>query len=138
MNHHNTPRTMRLFSVVALSGALLAGGCTDVEKADKGDPPKTPAAQATSASSGCAAYSDISMALGGEPEGDPATWFEETILPMADKLETKKPAEIDAELDTCLLYTSDAADERSSVDLGGRRIIKKKKDQAVDNGRQRT
>ena len=27
----------------------------------------------------------------------------------------------------CLLYTSDAADERSSVDLGGRRIIKKKK-----------
>ena len=32
---------------------------------------------------------------------------------------------------TCLLYTSDAADERSSVDLGGRRIIKKKKKEAV-------
>ena len=32
----------------------------------------------------------------------------------------------------CLLYTSDAADERSSVDLGGRRIIKKKKS-VVDN-----
>ena len=30
-------------------------------------------------------------------------------------------------LEVCLLYTSDAADERSSVDLGGRRIIKKKK-----------
>ena len=30
--------------------------------------------------------------------------------------------------DACLLYTSDAADERSSVDLGGRRIIKKKID----------
>ena len=29
----------------------------------------------------------------------------------------------------CLLYTSDAADERSSVDLGGRRIIKKKNTQ---------
>ena len=29
----------------------------------------------------------------------------------------------------CLLYTSDAADERSSVDLGGRRIIKKKQKQ---------
>ena len=27
----------------------------------------------------------------------------------------------------CLLYTSDAADERSSVVLGGRRIIKKQK-----------
>ena len=31
---------------------------------------------------------------------------------------TKKP--------DCLLYTSDAADEEDSVDLGGRRIIKKK------------
>eukprot|EP00656_Telonema_subtile_P020365 TRINITY_DN2148_c0_g1_i2.p1 TRINITY_DN2148_c0_g1~~TRINITY_DN2148_c0_g1_i2.p1 ORF type:complete len:402 (+),score=71.80 TRINITY_DN2148_c0_g1_i2:151-1356(+) len=29
-------------------------------------------------------------------------------------------------LNTCLLYTSDAADEEDSVDLGGRRIIKKK------------
>eukprot|EP00656_Telonema_subtile_P017722 TRINITY_DN19549_c0_g1_i1.p1 TRINITY_DN19549_c0_g1~~TRINITY_DN19549_c0_g1_i1.p1 ORF type:complete len:451 (+),score=21.04 TRINITY_DN19549_c0_g1_i1:75-1427(+) len=29
---------------------------------------------------------------------------------------------------SCLLYTSDAADEEDSVDLGGRRIIKKKKD----------
>ena len=32
----------------------------------------------------------------------------------------------------CLLYTSDAADERSSVDLGGRRIIKKKKQQVSE------
>ena len=31
----------------------------------------------------------------------------------------------------CLLYTSDAADERSSVDLGGRRIIKKKNREIV-------
>eukprot|EP00658_Telonema_sp_P-2_P040556 TRINITY_DN289_c0_g1_i6.p1 TRINITY_DN289_c0_g1~~TRINITY_DN289_c0_g1_i6.p1 ORF type:complete len:173 (-),score=23.16 TRINITY_DN289_c0_g1_i6:127-645(-) len=30
-------------------------------------------------------------------------------------------------LNGCLLYTSDAADEEDSVDLGGRRIIKKKK-----------
>src|SRR5664279_877198 len=34
------------------------------------------------------------------------------------------PADI---LYICLLYTSDAADEEDSVDLGGRRIIKKKK-----------
>ena len=33
---------------------------------------------------------------------------------------------------SCLLYTSDAADERSSVDLGGRRIIKKKKHEHVE------
>ena len=32
----------------------------------------------------------------------------------------------------CLLYTSDAADERSSVDLGGRRIIKKQNTCAHD------
>ena len=31
----------------------------------------------------------------------------------------------------CLLYTSDAADERSSVDLGGRRIIKQKNKQQI-------
>ena len=31
-----------------------------------------------------------------------------------------------AVIEGCLLYTSDAADEGSSVDLGGRRIIKKK------------
>ena len=34
----------------------------------------------------------------------------------------------------CLLYTSDAADERSSVDLGGRRIIKKKNSQSIRTG----
>ena len=35
----------------------------------------------------------------------------------------------------CLLYTSDAADERSSVDLGGRRIIKKKNNEEIDGVR---
>ena len=34
--------------------------------------------------------------------------------------ETQAP---DAPGTPCLLYTSDAADERSSVDLGGRRIL---------------
>ena len=38
----------------------------------------------------------------------------------------KQPTPQSIALWTCLLYTSDAADERSSVDLGGRRIIKKK------------
>ena len=39
----------------------------------------------------------------------------------------KHPA---APVGACLLYTSDAADERSSVDLGGRRIIKNKKEES--------
>ena len=34
-------------------------------------------------------------------------------------------------LKACLLYTSDAADERSSVDLGGRGIIKKKNSEEI-------
>ena len=38
------------------------------------------------------------------------------------------------DMQTCLLYTSDAADERSSVDLGGRRIIKKKNKTTQDGG----
>ena len=38
----------------------------------------------------------------------------------------KRAIEFNAVCRVCLLYTSDAADERSSVDLGGRRIIKKK------------
>ena len=37
---------------------------------------------------------------------------------------------------TCLLYTSDAADERSSVDLGGRRIIKKKKAKEITDSKE--
>ena len=35
---------------------------------------------------------------------------------------------------TCLLYTSDAADEEDSVDLDGTRIIKKKKNRGVRRG----
>ena len=46
---------------------------------------------------------------------------------LSDRPELLQPEQLKREHYTCLLYTSDAADERSSVDLGGRRIIKKKK-----------
>src|SRR5665213_3891315 len=39
---------------------------------------------------------------------------------------------IEARFDTCLLYTSDAADDLLCVDLGGRRIIKKKKNKKMN------
>src|SRR5678815_5471533 len=39
------------------------------------------------------------------------------------KAEELSPNGFGTVVDICLLYTSDAADERSSVDLGGRRII---------------
>ena len=56
------------------------------------------------------------------------------ILSLEDKIKKENQTELIDELNMkyidllkdCLLYTSDAADERSSVDLGGRRIIKKK------------
>src|SRR5664279_6355213 len=53
------------------------------------------------------------------------------MVPILDQLLHWRTGEIRALLEsnglTCLLYTSDAADEEDSVDLGGRRIIKKKK-----------
>ena len=59
--------------------------------------------------------------------------FDNTVLGKAPEVKALTQAGIEMKLDPvrllydCLLYTSDAADERSSVDLGGRRIIKKKK-----------
>src|SRR5678816_341714 len=63
-----------------------------------------------------------------------AQWIPEQELDFSVDVDLDKPmmpemmhplfgSEIMARM-TCLLYTSDAADERSSVDLGGRRIIK--------------
>ena len=40
---------------------------------------------------------------------------------------TQLDERFDVEIIDCLLYTSDAADDLLCVDLGGRRIIKKKK-----------
>ena len=45
---------------------------------------------------------------------------------LGSDLETTSAVQYAHVASPCLLYTSDAADERSSVDLGGRRIIKKK------------
>ena len=59
-----------------------------------------------------------------------------------DEIQTTLPrpkiAEPEGTFQTCLLYTSDAADERSSVDLGGRRIIKKKTTEQQDTDRLNT
>ena len=63
------------------------------------------------------AYADGDLAINDGRAGD----FAWNNPPKVDD-----PKSYD-KLKLCLLYTSDAADERSSVDLGGRRIIKKKK-----------
>ena len=63
-------------------------------------------------------------------------WIWELIQNAKDVVECTETVNIEVDFNEdkhylafkhCLLYTSDAADERSSVDLGGRRIIKKKK-----------
>ena len=54
-------------------------------------------------------------------------WFYSQILHWVATLGVQE----NGRLGTCLLYTSDAADEEDSVDLGGRRIIKKKKTKDV-------
>ena len=51
---------------------------------------------------------------------------EERIGKPGDQVGGARPGGGETNAGSCLLYTSDAADERSSVDLGGRRIIKKK------------
>ena len=51
-------------------------------------------------------------------------WLTALVMPALLKRASMRPNGSAAA--ACLLYTSDAADERSSVDLGGRRIIKKK------------
>ena len=58
--------------------------------------------------------------------------------PAAHAVPVSSPEGFIMAMSRCLLYTSDAADERSSVDLGGRRIIKKKNRERVDNGQRLT
>ena len=67
---------------------------------------------------------------GSVKKGAPVNFFNVFINPHGNGTHTECVGHIIEEPVTinksCLLYTSDAADERSSVDLGGRRIIKKK------------
>ena len=59
----------------------------------------------------------------------------ERLQKIFNKLVEQSEIEISQLILDCLLYTSDAADERSSVDLGGRRIIKKKKNKHTNRMR---
>src|SRR5450756_3222187 len=63
---------------------------------------------------------DVAVAL-GIPLGTLYKWVEEYKKHRIDPFPGKR------KLHACLLYTSDAADDLLCVDLGGRRIIKKKK-----------
>ena len=69
-------------------------------------------------------------------EGTVEEYLEDERKEMEERVKDAEEKAEEAEEKACLLYTSDAADERSSVDLGGRRIIKKKK--RADSGICRT
>ena len=64
-------------------------------------------------------------------QGDRAEHHGAALCQLALRAELEQPLH---RSHTCLLYTSDAADERSSVDLGGRRIIKKKNNRRTVDG----
>src|SRR5665648_798980 len=73
-------------------------------------------------------YSEVERIANGREPGD---WLDFYIVAVSkekfpDKavINTTDPERL---IKDCLLYTSDAADEEDSVDLGGRRIIKKTK-----------
>lgn len=106
MNQHNTPRNLRLLSVVALSGALMVSGCTDdSEEANKDDTSTASGATAEDAgvTGACDAYTDITLAMAEAPDGDPTAWFTDTIKLMADDLDAAdKPADIEGDLDTMI------------------------------------
>ena len=59
-------------------------------------------------------------------EGFTATWTAAAVAPGVEPGTDVAESNVVVP-STCLLYTSDAADERSSVVLGGRRTLKKKK-----------
>ena len=66
------------------------------------------------------------MCIRDRPEsGDGIQVMKAGLMEIADVFVVNKSDRPESDK-ICLLYTSDAADERSSVDLGGRRIIKKK------------
>ena len=59
--------------------------------------------------------------------GDECPGYQETLLLVRVELDPEVCFDVPGLTTDCLLYTSDAADDLLCVDLGGRRIIKKKK-----------
>src|SRR5674536_336092 len=67
------------------------------------------------------------LVLGTNPLKSPAPTTDRDRTVSRRSEPSSRTALMGEQPNPCLLYTSDAADEEDSVDLGGRRIIKKKK-----------
>src|SRR5665648_1277895 len=97
--------------------------------ADRGDPGASTGSIACAAPT-AAAPRGQSCRPRSQPAPSARDWRPRSqALPVRNRVSRRDLVELFEELFgcTCLLYTSDAADEEDSVDLGGRRIIKKKK-----------
>ena len=75
-------------------------------------------------------------------EGEPSRYFYAILQGEVQIYQMDKPIRILTDQDVfglenyyCLLYTSDAADDLLCVDLGGRRIIKKKNIKSITSMR---
>ena len=124
-----TRRTTSAVAAATLASALLLTGC-GTQDALVGLRP-APAEKSVSAPLGDEGAADIAarvLAQAEAPiEGDAKKAAAARAVFLAGDALTVANA--------CLLYTSDAADERSSVDLGGRRSINKKKKKKDESGR---
>lgn len=114
-----TRRRAAALAAVALSASMVLGACGDDDEPEAGDRTTTTAAAgvgtATSTpeaggdtAKACKAYVDITIAMNGEPAGDPAAFFEKTIAPLAEELDANKPEEIADSLSTMLAAVDEA------------------------------
>mgnify|MGYP003380405113 CR=1 FL=1 len=71
-------------------------------------------------------YPHLTIARNAKQQATPTGRSDDLRLELEEVNGVSMSEEFLKKITDCLLYTSDAADERSSVDLGGRRIIKKK------------
>ena len=69
---------------------------------------------------------ELHMAVPGVKKEDVKIDLEKNVLSISSEKKAEKTEEVEGKYSSCLLYTSDAADDLLCVDLGGRRIIKKK------------
>eukprot|EP00828_Plagiopyla_frontata_P045420 TRINITY_DN7766_c0_g1_i2.p1 TRINITY_DN7766_c0_g1~~TRINITY_DN7766_c0_g1_i2.p1 ORF type:complete len:151 (+),score=17.66 TRINITY_DN7766_c0_g1_i2:66-518(+) len=125
------PTTVASGSMTPASTSFLAPA---TEQHDAGSAPM-PAASTIALASiiSCSETSSTTPLLHSSPRMD---FFQDTGLPilMAVAMVSGSLTALNSVCPcTCLLYTSDAADEEDSVDLGGRSITKKNNERKVQN-----
>lgn len=102
-----TRRRLATIAVLALCGTTALVGCGDDDDTSASDTTEAAADDGTTTTEAgadepaggdtaevCTAYTEVTLAFGGEPEGDPAAWFAENVEPHIVTLEEQGPEEI--------------------------------------------